>query len=258
MRDRDAAAGSHDVDDRRRPAPSHRPGRWSHRLGAEALGTFALVFVAAGADTFSVISQGEVTPLARAVAPGLLVGAMIYAISDASGAHFNPVVTLAFALKRLVPPSWLPAYWGAQLVGALAAAALLRVLFGDAAAAGVSASHHGVGPVTTVVIEAVLTWLLLTVILGTADRARVVGSDAALAVGATIALCGLIALPIEGASMNPARSLGPAIVEGRLDGTWPYLLGPVCGAILALGSTRLVHGVHDSPASSEAARGDGG
>ena len=141
---REALAG-----DRRSGRPSHGLAPWPRRLAAEALGAFALVFVAAGADTFSILSRGEVTPIARAMAPGLVVAALIHAISDASGAHFNPVVTLAFALKRLVPLGWLPAYWAAQLAGAVAAAALLRTLFGDAAAAGVSQGHHGVGPITT-------------------------------------------------------------------------------------------------------------
>ena len=161
---------------------------------------------------------------ARAVAPALMVAALIYAIGDVSGAHLNPVVSLAFAFKRLVPVTWLVPYWVAQLAGAILACLLVRALFGDAVRAGVSTPHVPDG--TAVAIEAVLTWLLVVVILGTADRHRIVGPNAALAVGATIALCGLIALPIEGASMNPARSAGPALVTGDLGNLWIYVLGP--------------------------------
>jgi aquaporin Z len=228
---------------------------WPRRLTAEAFGTFALVFVAAGADVMARISGGEVSAAARAVAPALLVAAMIYSIGDSSGAHFNPVVTLAFGLKRLVPASWLPAYWIAQVVGAVGAALLLRALFGEAISAGVTTPKL-VGPGTAVAIEAVLALLLVSVVLGTADRYRVVGPNAALAVGATIALCGLIALPIEGASMNPARSLGPALVAGQLGDLPIYLVGPVIGAVGAVLLTRFLHGSTDRDGmAEEAARG---
>ncbi|HEY5629885.1 MAG TPA: aquaporin [Candidatus Limnocylindrales bacterium] len=227
------------------------------RLAAEACGTFALVFVAAGADAMSRVTQGDVSTAARAVAPGLLVGALIYAIADVSGAHFNPVVTLAFTLKGLFPASWVPRYWAAQAVGAIAAALLLWSLFGDAVTAGVSTPHQ-VTATTALVLEVVLTALLVTVVLGTADRARVIGPNAALAVGATIALCGLIALPVEGASMNPARSLGPALVTGHLGDLWLYVVGPTAGAIVAALLARILHGDGaDDSKDQEAAQGGG-
>lgn len=228
----------------------------ARRLAAEGLGTFALVFVAAGGDTMSKVTDGAVSVASRAVAPGLVVAALIYAIANVSGAHFNPVVTLAFTLKGLFPAGWVPRYWAAQALGAVLAAMLLSGLFGDAAAAGVSTPH--VPATTALVLEVVLTALLVTVVLGTADRARVIGPNAALAVGATIALCGLIALPIEGASMNPARSLGPALVNGRLGDVWLYIVGPGVGAALAALIARLLHGdgAHDSK-DREAARGGG-
>lgn len=213
---------------------------WARRIAAEVVGTFALVFVAAGGDTMARVSGGEIGVAARAVAPGLLVGAFILAIGDASGAHFNPVVSLGFALKRLFPVPWLPIYWACQLVGALGASALLRILFGDALAAGVSTPH--VSGWSAVVIEAVLTWLLVTVVLGTADRSNLVGPNAAIAVGATIALCGLVALPLEGASMNPARSAGPAIATGELSNLWIYVVGPALGALVAVVVARIAHG----------------
>ena len=241
-----------------RPTPDPDEGGdpgWPRRLTAEAFGTFALVFAAGGADVAGRISGGAVDEIARAVAPALVVAALIYSIGDTSGAHFNPVVTLAFWLKRLVPAAWVPVYWAAQLVGALAAAAVLRGLFGDAIDAAVSRPKL-VGDLGAVAIEAVLTLLLLAVILGTADRFRVVGPNAALAVGATIAACGLIALPVESASMNPARSLGPALVAGDLAGVWVYVLGPLLGAVAAVGLTTFLHGPTDhDQKTEEAARG---
>jgi aquaporin Z len=209
-------------------------------MTAEAFGTFALVFVAVGGDAMAVVSGGQVSVAARAVAPALMVAALIYAIGDTSGAHLNPIVSMAFALRRLIPAGWLIPYWASQLSGALLAAALVEWLLGDAVRAGVSTPH--VPDATAVVLEIVLTWLLVTVIQGTADRHRIVGSDAALAVGATIALCGLIALPIDGASMNPARSLAPALIAGDLGHVWIYLVGPSIGAALAVLLTRFLHG----------------
>ena len=237
---------------------TEHPDRWAdpwRRLSAEAFGTFALVFVAAGADTMAAVSGGEISLAARAVAPALMVAAVIYALGDCSGAHLNPVVSLAFTARRLFPVRWLVPYWAAQLVGALVAAASLAILFDGDARAGVSAPH--VAPGTAVAIEAVLTLLLVTVILGTADRARVVGPNAALAVGATIALAGLIALPISGASMNPARSLGPAIIESDLGDVWIYVIGPALGAGLAVGLMTYLHGRTHDPQARRAAEGDG-
>jgi MIP family channel proteins len=215
------------------------------RLGAEAIGTFALTFVAAGGDVTANLTGGDVTPLARALAPGLLVMAFIYAIGDRSGAHFNPAVTLAFALRRVFPAAWVAAYWLAQLAGATLAAGLLRFLFGDVADAGVSAPN--IAPETALALEIVLTAILVTVILGTADRYQLIGPSAGIAVGATIALCGLIALPIEGASMNPARSFGPALVSGTWTDFWVYLVGPALGATLGAPAYQFVRGAPPRP-----------
>jgi aquaporin Z len=243
---------------------TNRPGRgdrratgepsWSRRLGAEAFGTFALVFVAVGGDAMAAISDGAISQAARAVAPAMMVAALIYALGDSSGAHFNPVVSLAFTLRRLFPIRWLLPYWSAQLTGALVASVVIAILFGDAIDAGVSTPHVAAG--TALALETILTLLLVTVILGTADRHRIVGPDAALAVGATIALAGLIAGPIEGASMNPARSLAPALIAGDLASVWIYLLGPTIGAAIAVGVAWFLHGAtDDDPKAVEAARG---
>jgi MIP family channel proteins len=237
--------------------PKPPPPTFAVRLAAEAIGTFALTFVAAGADAAARLSADQVSPLARALAPGLLVMALIYAIGDRSGAHFNPAVTLAFAMRRLFPPRWVVPYWVAQLGGAAVAGIVLLALFGEpAAAAGVSTPHVEAG--VAVALEVALTAILLTVILGTADRYQLIGPDAAIAVGATIALCGLIALPIEGASMNPARSLGPAIATGKLENVWIYVVGPAVGALIAVAVARFLHGppAPDGKAG-EAARGEG-
>jgi len=247
------------AEDRSTDAPEPSEGDhvadWPRRLTAEAFGTFALVFAAAGGDVMAAVSNDAVGTAARAVAPALMVAALIYSIGDTSGAHFNPAVTLAFGLKRLVPASWLVPYWLAQIVGSIVAAAVLRAVFGEAIDEAVTRPKV-VDPAGAVVLEAILTLLLLTVILGTADRFRVVGPNAALAVGATIALGGLIALPIEGASMNPARSLGPALVAGDLGDVWLYIVGPVVGALAATGLTTFLHGPTDGDGKAEeAARG---
>jgi aquaporin Z len=249
------------VDD---PQPNARPELerpsdpgWPRRLAAEVFGTFGLVFAAAGGDVMAHVSGGEVSTAARAIAPALMVAALIYSIGDTSGAHFTPAVTLSFGLKRLVPAWWVPAYWLAQVVGAILAASVLRILFGDAIQTGVSRPKL-VGASGALGLEVILTVFLVSVILGTADRFRVVGPNAALAVGGTIALCGLIALPIEGASMNPARSIGPAIVAGDLANVWIYVTGPILGGIVAVGLTTFLHGRVDHDAKSrEAARGSG-
>jgi MIP family channel proteins len=227
---------------------------WPRRLGAEVFGTYALVFAAAGADVMASVI-GDMSPAARAVAPALMVAALIYAIGDVSGAHFNPAVTLAFVLKRLLPARWLGPYWFAQAVGALLAAAVLAILFPGALPAGVTRPH--VPTTTAFTVEVILTSFLIVVVLGTADRHRVVGPNAALAVGATIAMCGLIALPVDGASMNPARSLGPAIVAGELEEAWIYVVGPVVGAVLAAGLAWFLHGRTDwDDKAAAAARGN--
>ena len=222
---------------------------------AEILGTFALTFVAAGGEVIAHVSGGEVSHAARMVAPGLVVMALIYAIGDASGAHFNPAVTFAFAARCSFPWTRVPGYWASQMVGALLAAALLRSLFGNVADLGANHPHYGVG--TSFVMEVLLTALLVTVILGTATRYSLVGPNAAIAVGATIALCGLFAGPISGASMNPARSLGPALLSGATGSAWVYLAGPFLGSALATLSMMYLHERKD-PKEKEAAEGNDG
>ncbi len=224
------------------------------RALAETCGTFALTFVAAGAEVIARISGNQVSTDARAIAPGLLVGAFIYAIGNISGAHFNPAVTAAFALRGVFSVWRVPLYWAAQMLGAVAAGLLLLQLYGDIDSLGATHAHHGTS--AALVMELVLSWLLITVILGTATRHHLVGPDAAIAVGATIALCGLFALPISGASMNPARSIGPMIVDGDLSEAWIYLVGPFGGAAAAVAITWALHG-RQKPGEGDAASGEG-
>jgi aquaporin Z len=212
--------------------PAETPPSLPRVLGAELFGTFALTLVGAGAEVVAVIAPGEISHAARAAAPALTVMAMIYALGDVSGAHINPVVTAAFAARRAFPAGRLPGYWLTQIAGATLAALLLRALFGAAAQAGVTRPKHGVLP--ALIFEIVLSVFLVTVIISTATRSKSVGPNAALAVAATILFDGLFGGPISGASMNPARSLGPALVTGAWEHAWIYVVGPFAGAALAV------------------------
>jgi aquaporin Z len=223
------------------------------RYLAELVGTFALTAVAAGSDVVATITNGEVSSAARAVAPALIVMAMIYTVGNQSGAHFNPVVTLAFALRKDFPWKWLPGYWGAQLIGAVLAALLLRALFGPIRHIGATLPHYGM--IVSLITEIMLTFLLITVILGTAANGKLVGHNAAIAVGGTIAAAGLFAISISGASMNPARSLGPFLVSGQLTDAWIYVVGPFAGAILAVVVAWLLRGP-TNPDAAKVAKGE--
>lgn len=211
------------------------------RLLAELVGTLLLTFVAAGGDTIEAATHQPLGHAAKVVAPALMVVALIYAVGGLSGAHLNPAVTLAFALRGDFPPRRVAPYIAAQLCGAILAALLLLVMYGNVGRLGATLPHLGSG--TALVTEIVLTAALLLVILGTAAAGpRLVGHNSALAVGGTIALLGLIASPVSGASMNPARSLGPALVSGNMGSYWIYLVAPLCGAVIALGLTTAFYG----------------
>jgi aquaporin Z len=223
------------------------------RLIAEALGTFFLTFVAAGGEVVAIVTKGDLSTSAKFVAPGVVVMALIYSLGDVSGAHFNPVVTLAFSLRGVFQWSCLPSYWCAQLGGASLAAGALWIIYGKVAHLG--APHATVTPAKAFAVEVILTWLLLTVILNTATRARVVGPNAAIAVGGTIALCGLIGGPVSGAVMNPARALGPEIVAGHWTDAWVFVAGPALGAVIAVAATAILHPVK-SQEEVDAAEGE--
>ncbi len=240
----------HDGNSSKEPRSQEQP-LWRCLL-AETFGTFALTLVAAGGEVIAVLSHGEVSHSARMVAPGLLVMAMIYAIGDASGAHFNPAVTALFTLRGAFPIRRAVGYWLTQFAGATLAGLLLRALFGMVKRLGASTPQGGVMP--ALVMEVALSTILFCVILGTATRYSLVGHEAALAVGGTIALCGLFASPISGASMNPARSIGPMIAGDDFQGAWIYVVGPLVGACIAAGLMALLHPKSD-PKEGEAAEG---
>jgi len=224
------------------------------RLVAEAAGTFLLVLAAAGAGTVNAVSHGEVGRTAAVIAPGIMVLAMIYTIGEASGAHLNPAVTVAFAARGNFPWARVPAYVLAQLIGALAAAGLLRLMFGTAGHLGATLPGPGISTGVALTMEIVLTVGLVTVILGTSSGARNVGHNAAIAIGGYVALAGLWSSPVSGASMNPARSLGPALVGGDLHDWWIYLVGPVAGGLLAVAAAWALRG-RPSSAANLAAQG---
>lgn len=194
-------------------------------LVAEAIGTFALVFAGCGA-----IAVGTLGPGGIAAAFGLAIMVMVYALGHVSGAHFNPAVTAAFAVGRHFPAARVMPYWAAQITGAIAAAGLLRATLGDVPS---GVTHPAGGDLQAVVWEVVLTFFLMLVIVAVATDSRAVGQGAAIAIGGTVALGALVGGPISGASMNPARSLGPAFVSGDLSDLWIYLVAPTVGAVAA-------------------------
>jgi aquaporin Z len=228
----------------------------NRRLLAELVGTFFLVLVAAGAVTVDATSGGQIGRVASVVAPGLMVMAVILAFGPVSGAHLNPAVTLAFAVRGYFPWRRVPLYVAVQLVAALLACLLLRALFGTAGDLGATAPGKGVTPLTALVMEVVLTFGLVTVILATATRGRITGAVSALGVGGYIALAGLWSSPVSGASMNPARSLGPAAVLPRFDDVWIYVAGPLLGALLAVVVTLAVMGRRGEADARRAAQGE--
>jgi len=204
------------------------------RLFAETWGTFLLVLVAAGGGVVAAKSGGTVTMGMIVVAPGLMVMAIIYFMGTVSGAHLNPAVTMAFAVRRNFPWHRVPGYVVAQIVGALAAVLFLQTLFGTVGELGATVPGKGVSSGTALAMEIVLTTGLMNTILGTASGARNIGANGAIAVGGYIALAGLWAAPISGASMNPVRSLAPDFVRGDLSTAWIYVVGPILGALIGV------------------------
>jgi len=211
---------------------------------AESIGTFALVFAGAGAIVVDARTHA-LGHVGVAFAFGLVIVVMIYAVGHVSGAHFNPAVSFAFALTRHFPWSRVGVYWVAQLSGALAAAALLRASLGDRADLG--ATLPSVSQGNAFVWELVLTFFLMFVIMAVATDTRAVGEAAAIAIGGTVGLDALFGGPITGASMNPARSLGPALVGGNVHALWLYLVAPLAGAALGALTYQLVRGEHPRP-----------
>jgi aquaporin NIP len=212
------------------------------RCAAEALGTFGLVLAGCGAVIANVEGDGALGLLGIAIAFGLAVMVMIYAAGHLSGAHINPAVTAAFTLTRHFPPRDAVAYVVAQLIGAVAAAAILLALWPDAPA-DLGASVPAVEAGRAFLFELVLTAILMFVVMAVATDTRAVGAAAAIAIGATVGMDILVGGVASGASMNPARSFGPAVISGQWQDFWVYVAGPVVGAGVGALAYQLVRGV---------------
>ena len=192
---------------------------------------------------------------ALVVAPALMVAAIILFMGAVSGAHLNPAVSIAFALRGDFPWRRVPAYVVAQLLGAVLATLLLRALIGEQGAAGLTLPGPGISTLTAMLWEIVLTMGLVSAILGVSSGAQQLGPIAAIGVGSYIALAGLWGSPVSGASMNPARSLGPALVLGDWTSWWAYLLGPIAGALVAVGFAFVLRGSGGGRSGRDAAQG---
>ncbi|MGI8946063.1 MAG: MIP family channel protein [Thermoleophilaceae bacterium] len=211
-----------------RPAAPSRPGL-ARRAAAEGLAAFALVFAGCGAIVTDARFDGALGAVGVSLVFGLIIMVMIYATGHLSGAHINPAVTLAFTLTRHFPAREAAAYIAAQLAGATAAALALLAVWTDKPA-NLGATVPSIGAGSAFVYEFLLTAFLMFVIVAVATDTRAVGAAAAIAIGATVGLDALLGGPVTGASMNPARSLAPALVSGTWTDFWIYLAGPVLGA----------------------------
>ena len=239
-----------------RPAKDFRdPNQEWRRLFSELFGTFLLVLVAAGGGMMSQAFPNTISRQAAVVAPGLMVMAVILFMGKVSGAHVNPVVSLAFALRGDFPWRRVPGYIVVQLIGASLAAWFCQQVIDVSATFGSNYPAAGYSPWSAVAMEAVLTLGLVSTILGTASGAQNIGIIGAFGVGGYIALAGLWASPISGTSMNPARTFGPDLVGAAFSDYWVYVLGPLLGAILAVGAAFLLRGPGGGAAGSAAAQG---
>ena len=210
------------------------------KLAAEGIGTFALVFAGTGAIVVNDVTNGVVTHVGVALTFGLIIAAMIYSIGDVSGAHMNPAVTLGFWAARRFPAREIVPYIAAQCAGATAGSLAIMTLFPSHLTLGATAPSGSAGQ--TFLLEVLLTALLMFVILGVSSGPKELGVMAGLAIGGLVGLEALFGGPISGASMNPARSLGPALVSGRLGNLWIYLVAPVLGAWIAIPACWAVRG----------------
>jgi aquaporin Z len=227
------------------------PSRAWRRFFAEMWGTFLLVLVACGASVVGKLSS-EVTLAMQVAAPGIMVMTIIYFMGTVSGAHLNPAVTIAFALRSHFPWKKVPVYIVAQLLGATLAALFVRSMFGETGDVGATTPKLTLTPLQAFVIEIILTTGLINTILGTASGARNIGHNAGIAIGGYIALAGFWAGPLTGASMNPARSLAPDLVRGNFETSWIYLCATLVGALIAVGFEWILKGKPSKHATMEA------
>ncbi|HEY4060971.1 MAG TPA: aquaporin [Puia sp.] len=206
---------------------------------AEIIGTFALVFCGTGAIVIDKETGGAVSHVGVAVTFGLIVTAMIYGLGEISGAHLNPAVSIAFSLAGRLPAKSLLSYIPSQIAGALLASGLLRLLFPADAVLG--ATIPAGSALQSFILELILTFILMLVIMGVSTGSKETGLFAGIAIGAVILLEAMFAGPICGASMNPARSLAPALVSGHIESLWVYLTAPVAGAALAIPTSKYLN-----------------
>lgn len=228
------------------------------RLFSEGLGTFFLVLAACGAEVVDAVGSEPIGRAASVTAPGLTVVAVILFMGEISGAHLNPAVTLAFALRGDFPWRRAPGYLLSQLGGAVLACLFLWAVLGKDGRLGATAPGPGISDWKATAIECVLTLGLVTTILGTASSAHNLGGLSAIAVGGYIVLAGLWSSPISGASMNPARSFGPALVLPEFSNYWVYVIGPLAGAIGGVLATVILRGSGPREKEAQTARGTGG
>jgi aquaporin Z len=225
------------------------------RLFSEVMGTFLLLLVAAGGGMMGAKFDGVISRTAAVIAPGAMVMAMILFMGRVSGAHFNPAVSIAFALRGDFPWRRVPGYVVAQFVGATAAVLFLQTVIDVSASNGATYPATSTTHLSAFLMEVVLTFGLVSVILGTASGAQNVGVLGALGVGSYIALAGLWASPLSGASMNPIRSFAPDLVANDYTGYWVYLAGPLAGAAIAVGAAFVLRGRGGGSSGTEAAEG---
>jgi aquaporin Z len=237
------------VEDFRNPRQEWR------RLFAEVLGTFFLVLVAAGGGMMGHAFPNTISRTAAVVAPALMVMGVILSMGKVSGAHLNPAVSIAFALRRDFQWRRVPGYVVAQLLGASLAAWILQGVVNVSAVYGSNYPAHSYSATAAFWMELLLTMGLVTVILGTASGAQNVGIIGAFGVGGYIALAGLWGSPISGASMNPARTFGPDLVGANFTAYWVYVAGPLAGAVLAVGIAYVLRGAGGGASGSGAAQG---
>lgn len=207
---------------------------------SETIGTFALIFCGCGAMTINEITGGSITHVGVAITWGLIVMAMIYAFGEISGAHLNPAVTIAFAFAKKFSWNKVPQYLIAQAIGAIFACFLLWFLFPDSQFLGETTPANGFPAYKAAILEFVLTFFLMSVIINVSTGSKETGTMAAIAIGGLILLEAMFAGPMTKASMNPIRSIAPAIFTGNFQHLWLYIVAPVLGAITAVSSCKLV------------------
>jgi aquaporin Z len=233
----------------------NNPKQEWRRLFSEVMGTFLLLLVAAGSGLMNAAFGDPISRTAAVVAPGLMVMAMILFMGRVSGAHFNPAVSVAFALRGDFPWRRVPGYIIAQFAGAVLAVLLLQTVIGESASNGGTYPAQSTTHLAAFVMEVILTFGLVSVILGTASGAQNIGIIGALGVGGYVALAGLWASPLSGASMNPMRSLAPDLVANDFTAYWVYLAGPLLGAAIAVLAAYMLRGRGGGLAGSQAAQG---